>query len=75
MAQETTTDGASSPTDGRFLLNAVVGAVAGLVLGFVPLSPGIGGAMAGYLQGGSRGDGLRVGAVAGLPRLPPMTTT
>jgi len=48
------------------LLNAVIGAVASMVLSFVPLSPVLGGAVAGYLQGGTRSDGLRVGAISGL---------
>ena len=48
------------------LLNAVIGAVASIVLSFVPLSPVLGGAVAGYLQGGTRSDGLRVGALSGV---------
>ncbi|WP_262178087.1 DUF5518 domain-containing protein [Haloarcula laminariae] len=48
------------------LLNAVIGAVASAVLGFVPFSPVLGGAIAGYLQGGTRSDGLRVGAISGV---------
>lgn len=48
------------------LLNAVIGAVASIVLSFVPLSPLLGGAVAGYLQGGTRADGLRVGAISGV---------
>ncbi|PSP85354.1 hypothetical protein BRC96_03125 [Halobacteriales archaeon QS_6_64_34] len=47
-------------------LNAVIGAVASVVLSFVPLSPALGGAVAGYLQGGTRSDGLRVGAISGV---------
>lgn len=48
------------------LLNAVIGAIASIVLSFVPLSPVLGGAVAGYLQGGTRSDGLRVGAISGV---------
>ena len=48
------------------LLNAVIGALASIVLSFVPLSPLLGGAVAGYLQGGTRSDGLRVGAISGV---------
>ncbi|MDS0283128.1 DUF5518 domain-containing protein [Haloarcula onubensis] len=48
------------------LLNAAIGAVASIVLSFVPLSPVLGGAIAGYLQGGTRSDGLRVGALSGV---------
>lgn len=49
------------------LLNAVIGAVATAVLnGFVPLAPVLGGALAGYLEGGDRAEGLRVGAISGI---------
>ncbi|WP_324662556.1 DUF5518 domain-containing protein [Haloarcula sediminis] len=48
------------------LLNAVIGAVASIVLGFVPFSTVLGGAIAGYLEGGTRSDGLRVGAISGV---------
>ncbi|QIO23309.1 DUF5518 domain-containing protein [Haloarcula sp. JP-L23] len=48
------------------LLNAVIGAVATAILsGFVPFAPVFGGALAGYLEGGDRDDGLRVGAISG----------
>lgn len=49
--------------EGDTLLNAVVGAVVTVVTSFLPLSPAIGGAVAGYLQ---RRDGLAVGALSGL---------
>lgn len=65
METETSTPVERTPTEGRYLLNAVVGAVVGLVLGFVPLSPALGGAVAGYLQGGTRRDGASVGAASG----------
>ena len=48
------------------LRNAVIGAVASIVLSFVPFSPVLGGAVAGYLQGGTRSHGLRVGAISGV---------
>lgn len=49
------------------LLNAAIGAVAtALLSGFVPFAPLFGGALAGYLEGGTRSDGLRVGTIAGL---------
>ncbi|WP_418279909.1 DUF5518 domain-containing protein [Halorubrum sp. DTA98] len=47
------------------LLNAVIGAVATVVLSFIPFSPVLGGAIAGYLEGVDTGDGLRVGAISG----------
>ncbi|NKE34276.1 DUF5518 domain-containing protein [Natronococcus sp. JC468] len=53
-------------------LNAVIGGVVGVVLSFVPLSPVLGGAVAGYLEGGDTDGGLRVGALAGLVALVPV---
>jgi len=52
--------------EGDTLFNAVIGAVVTIVLSFVPFSPVLGGAAAGYLQRGSRRDGLRVGAYSGI---------
>jgi Ca2+-binding RTX toxin-like protein len=52
--------------EGDTLINALVGGIASIVLSFVPLSPVLGGAIAGYLQGGTRNDGLRVGAYSGI---------
>lgn len=48
------------------LVNALLGAVVTVVFSFVPLSPVLGGMLAGYLQRGTRGEGLRVGALSGL---------
>jgi hypothetical protein len=48
-------------SDGR-LTNALIGAVVTVVLPFVPFSPLLGGAVAGYLQ---ERDGFRVGAPSG----------
>ena len=46
--------------------NALVGAaVTVLLTTAVPLAPLLGGGVAGYLQAGEAGDGLRVGALAG----------
>ncbi|ELY50552.1 DUF5518 domain-containing protein [Natronococcus jeotgali] len=53
-------------------LNAVIGGVVGIVLSFVPLSPVLGGTVAGYLEGGDTDDGLKVGAFAGLVALLPI---
>ena len=52
--------------EGDTLVNALIGAVIAIVLTFLPLSPMLGGLVAGYLQGGDRGDGVRVGALAGV---------
>jgi hypothetical protein len=67
MEQESTPERSKpTPTEGRFLLNAVIAAVVGVVLGFVPLSPALGGAFGSYLNGGTRSTGLKLGAVGGL---------
>lgn len=51
---------------GDTLVNAVIGAVVTTVLSpILPFSPVFGGAIAGYLQGGDRSDGLRIGAISG----------
>jgi hypothetical protein len=74
MVPETSTTTVDTPTgDDGFgtLLNAVVGAVAATLLSFVPLSPLLGGAIAGYLEGGDTDDGLKVGAIAGAIMLLP----
>lgn len=62
------TDRGSSNT----AINALIGAVAGIILSFVPLSTLLGGAIAAYLEGGTTNDGLRVGAIAGVIMLVPM---
>lgn len=74
MVPETPSTTVDTPTgDDGFgtLLNAVVGAVAATVVSFVPLSPLLGGAIAGYLEGGDPNDGLRVGGIAGAIMLLP----
>lgn len=53
------------------LINALVGGVAGIVLFFIPFSTVLGGAVAGYLEGGDTSEGLKVGALAGLVMLVP----
>lgn len=45
--------------------------MAGIVLSFIPLSTVLGGAVAGYLEGGDMDAGLRVGALAGIIMLIP----
>jgi hypothetical protein len=49
----------------RWILG-VIGAMVGTLLGFVPLSPALGGAVAGYLDPDPAASGLGVGIVAGL---------
>jgi len=52
--------------EGDTLINAAIGAVATAVLsGFVPFAPLFGGAVSGYLEGGDRTAGLRVGVISG----------
>lgn len=59
--------------EGDTLLNAVIGAAVTIVTtAFVPAAPLLGGALSGYLQAGTRGDGLRVGLYAGLLALLPL---
>ncbi|MDG5774968.1 DUF5518 domain-containing protein [Haloarculaceae archaeon H-GB2-1] len=59
-------------SEGDTLVNAVIGGIVAVVISFVPFSPVLGGAVAGYLQGGSRSDGVRVGAIAGAISLVPL---
>lgn len=55
------------------LVNALIGAVVTVVTVFlVPFSPVLGGAVAGYLQGGDNDDGLKVGALSGVIALVPV---
>lgn len=63
----------SSRTDSNRspVMNAVIGGIAGVILSFVPLSPILGGGIAGYLQHGTRENGLKIGAWAGLVMLIP----
>lgn len=49
-------------TDNTYV-NALLGAVVSVLLSFLPFSPALGGAVAGYLE---ETDGLRVGAISGL---------
>ncbi|MFW5922303.1 MAG: DUF5518 domain-containing protein [Halodesulfurarchaeum sp.] len=53
------------------VLNALIGGIAGVILSFIPLSPILGGAIAGYLQNGTGESGMKVGAGAGLLMLLP----
>jgi hypothetical protein len=46
-------------------LNAVIGAAVAVFASFIPFSTVVGGAVAGYLEGGTSSDGLRVGAISG----------
>ncbi|MFC7135759.1 DUF5518 domain-containing protein [Halobaculum litoreum] len=48
------------------LKHAVIGAVVSLVTFFLPFSPAIGGAVAGYLHGPDRTEGAKVGGLSGL---------
>ncbi|MFB6150212.1 MAG: DUF5518 domain-containing protein [Haloarculaceae archaeon] len=68
---ETRTDAGTVETfvdrrEGDFWLNAVIGAVLTVVLSFVPVSPILGGGVAGYLNRGTRTTGAKVGAASGL---------
>ena len=50
-------------------VNALLGAAVSVVLSFLPFSPVVGGAVAGYLEGS---DGARLGALAGVFAAIPM---
>ncbi|WP_049924206.1 DUF5518 domain-containing protein [Halopiger djelfimassiliensis] len=50
---------------GRTVIHAIVGAVVGIVLSFIPFSTVIGGAVAGFLEGPNGRNGAIVGALAG----------
>ena len=58
--------------EGDTLLNAVIGGIASIVLSFIPLSPVLGGAIAGHLEGGDRSTGLRIGVYAGIVAAVPL---
>jgi hypothetical protein len=59
--------------EGDTLTNAVLGAVVSVVLTpLVPFAPVVGGMVAGYLEGGDRDAGLRVGAISGGVALVPL---
>ena len=58
--------------DGDTGQNALIGALLSTVLvGVVPFAPLFGGGVAGYLQGGNRSTGVRIGLYAGLIALVP----
>ncbi|MCU4718307.1 DUF5518 domain-containing protein [Halapricum hydrolyticum] len=50
---------------GDTVLNAVIGAVVTVVTTFIPFSPVLGGAVAGYLQKEDSSTALKVGALSG----------
>lgn len=53
--------------EGDTFVNALIGAAASFFLsGVIPFAPLFGGGIAGYMQGGDRNEGLRVGAISGL---------
>ncbi|WP_459195062.1 DUF5518 domain-containing protein [Halosimplex sp. J119] len=59
--------------EGDTLVNAFVGAVVTAVASsFLPFAPVLGGALAGYFQGGTRSDGAKVGAISGAIALVPV---
>ncbi|WP_436923832.1 DUF5518 domain-containing protein [Halosimplex amylolyticum] len=59
--------------EGNTYLNALVGAVVSAVASsFIPFAPVLGGALAGYFEGGTRSDGVKVGAISGAIALIPV---
>ena len=80
----TTTDSAAPSTDASStgtaadaedtsstLVNVLVGGIAGIVLGFVPFSPVLGGAITGYLEESTPREAVKAGAMAGVVMLVP----
>jgi hypothetical protein len=61
-----------APTRPDSVTTAVAGGAVTIVTSFVPFSPLLGGAVAGYLDGGGRRAGARAGALAGLVALVPL---
>ena len=53
-------------------LNALIGGIIGVVFSFLPFSTVLGGAVAGYLEGGDYTSGAKVGAFAGLIAFVPL---
>lgn len=53
-------------------LNGLVGGAAIVLLVFLPFSTVLGGAIAGYLEGGTLADGALVGTIAGMAALLPV---
>lgn len=53
------------------VINGLLGGIAGIILSFIPFSTLVGGAIAGYLEGGQPKDGLKAGAIAGAIMLIP----
>ncbi|GAB3032232.1 DUF5518 domain-containing protein [Natronobiforma cellulositropha] len=53
-------------------INALVGAVAGVLLSFIPFSTLLGGAVAGFLEGPDGREGTVTGAISGLFMLVPV---
>jgi hypothetical protein len=58
-------------TTSNTVLNGLIGGVVAVVLSFIPLSPVVGGGVAGYLEGGDQRNGLAVGVIAGVVALVP----
>ena len=67
MSTDPATPAPRSATSGSTtVINAIIGGVAGIVLSFIPLSTLLGGAISGYLDGGTPENGFKIGALAGL---------
>jgi len=65
----------TSPRSGdrpRPLVHGLIGGVLAVVFAFLPFSPALGGGVAGYLGGGTLGDGAKAGAVAGVVAFVPI---
>lgn len=65
--------GSNSSADGSSIsvANVLIGGIAGIILGFVPFSPVLGGAITGYLEDSTPNQAVKAGAMAGAVMLVP----
>lgn len=75
-AESDEVDSGTVRTDDRAsnaIMNALIGgAVTAITAFLIPLSPLVGGAIAGYLQGATEGNGIKFGALSGAIALVPL---
>lgn len=71
MAETSTASAAPTDRGRSTLLNGVIGGAVAIVLAFLPFSPLLGGAVAGYLETDD-GEAVKAGVVAGIVALVPI---
>ena len=72
MAEPPTASPAEPERGPSLLVNGFLGGVVAVLLAFLPFSPVLGGAVAGYLQGPDRRAALKAGALAGFVAFLPL---